>query len=382
MSRGFTRALALVMVVCTTVAVAAPALAEPSSTRPNPKPLWKAFPLEPKRPVTPAKRDTAQVRVLHAKPVSSGGDNSNLLLLMFAAALLAAGLAVIAVQASRSGRPISVVRARAFARQSFVTEKGGTRMANLRRKRRAAAADEPATTGIESRAVERLSNYSIKEEARPAAAAVEAPSERQDEEETEDVESGLQPDLAAVGEEVGSVLQSAHAAAERIRVTAQEDSERLRKEAQATAAAEISKAHRAAEEERADANRIRAEADRYAEETRAAAVALAEQRRADAERQAAAIIEDAQSRLASADAEVELKMRNAHSALRERVELLQAEAERYEDRLKSMLGVFEAMGGQLEELLGKRDRTAAEPARAKGDLKEALSPGASRSREG
>jgi hypothetical protein len=391
MTRGRTALLAVVLVAGAAAMSASPALADPQPRRPDLKPLWKAFPLDQsKRPRARKGASRGAVQVRRAVPAKAGGSGRGsfqFLIAIAAAAILCTGIAVLVVRPGRA-RPVRVLGGRTSSGgQSVVSGKGGSRMANLRRKRRNVAAahqshEQPPSRDNDSKgAVERLSDYSLKGDARPADAAdVDAPADRSVEEEPEQVDSELSPDLATVGEEVGTVLQSAHAAAERIRVAAHEEAERLRQETQAAAAAEIAKAHRAAEVERAEANRERTEADRYTEETRAAADALAEQQRADAERDAAGILKDAQNRLAAANAEVELQARTAHANLRKRAELLQGEIKRYEERLNSMLTVFDAMRAQLEELLGKQRVEKVEPERAKEGLEEALKPVAPSSR--
>jgi hypothetical protein len=55
--------------------------------------------------------------------------------------------------------------------------------------------------------------------------------------------------------------------------------------------------------------------------------------------------------------------------------VLQAESERYEARIESMLAVFQGMTSQLEELLGKPSADGTEAAEASDqELEEALRP--------
>jgi hypothetical protein len=132
--------------------------------------------------------------------------------------------------------------------------------------------------------------------------------------------------------------------------------------AASAAAAEVVETRRMADADRPDAHRLRAVAEAYAKDTRAAARRL--RGAADrGRREAAQILENARTRLQAADAEVEQKVREAQAIARQRVDLLQVEAERYEERLESIFVVFRGISSQLEELLGK-------PRTESGDLAE------------
>jgi vacuolar-type H+-ATPase subunit E/Vma4 len=165
-------------------------------------------------------------------------------------------------------------------------------------------------------------------------------------------------DVSGVAAEVGSVLKSAEEAAANIRRLAQEEATKLREEAKAAAEAEVAEARRIADAERADGQRMRAEAGSYAEETRAAADAHAKQVTAEAEREAEEIRRDAEARLARVDAEVEARVRQAEQQARDRLETLQTEADRYRERLESLLVVFRGMSSQLEERLADDGSTS------------------------
>jgi vacuolar-type H+-ATPase subunit E/Vma4 len=165
---------------------------------------------------------------------------------------------------------------------------------------------------------------------------------------------GSADDLAFVGEEVGTVLQSAREAAATIRRTAREEAERLRTEAESAAAAEVDEAHRIAEADRADGQRSRARAEADAESVRAGANALAENRRKEAEREAAQVLDDAHRRLAAVNAQVEQKAREEEARAGQRRRALEAEVERYERRLESILVAVGGMISELEDLLGRR----------------------------
>jgi hypothetical protein len=238
--------------------------------------------------------------------------------------------------------------------------------------------------GDSNRVAERLSEYSTSKI--PAAAAEsgrEPSSESVTDEEAVPPQAEVPADLSVVGDEVGTVLKSAQEAADKIRRTANEEAARRRDEIKAATSAEVAEVQRIAEADRADAHRIRAEAEAYAKDTRAAADAFAEQRRAEAEREAATIEAHARTRLEAADVEVEQKMREAEAKARERVNLLQAETERYEGRLENLFIVFREMSSTLEVLLGTpRTRNKDGAAAADEAFEHALRPDASNSRAG
>ena len=171
-------------------------------------------------------------------------------------------------------------------------------------------------------------------------------------------------DASDVGSAVSRVLQSAEEAAARMRGAAQADAEKIREDAKAAAEAEL-----------AEARRVRSEAEADADSMRSAATAFAQQLRSDAESEAQEMLDDARTRLERADAEVEEKLRDAERAARQRHDALEAETGRYHERLERMLGVFQAMGSQLEELLSPRGEGEAEAADEES-LEDALQPAA------
>jgi hypothetical protein len=232
------------------------------------------------------------------------------------------------------------------------------------------------------KAVERLSQYSAREEQSVAEGneeAVDTPSTVEEPASTE----AEAADLSAVGDEVGTVLRSAQEAAAKIRRAARAEAAKRREEVEASAATELAEARRVADAARAEAHRVRAEADAYAKDTRAAADAFAEQRQQEAERAAGEIVADAERRLRAADAEVERKVREAQATARERVDLLKAEAGRYEERLENIFVVFREMSSQLEELLGRPQIESGDGAEAFDEsLEDALRPESSSSRAG
>ena len=370
--------------------------------RPDLTPLWSAFPLGQPRHAADGKNPALESRQAQSRsPTDSRGSGSGPFRLLVAVAtgmLLAAVLAALGLGVLRPAQSFERRRgrrARSTARLPIRSTKGGSSMANLRRKLQALS--EPNAPPEESQEqlpeegrsatspVERLAEYSLKEDelAATAEGSAEAEADPVADDESESPGAKAASDLGAVGEEVGTVLKSAQEAAARIRQKAQEEAERVRKEAESVAAAEVDEARRVADADRADASRTRAEAETYAEDKRAAADSFAEQRRRDAEREAAQIVDDAQKRLAAADADVKQKIRQAQAHTRQRTELLQAEVERYEERIENILVVFRGMGSQLEDLLGRQRDESRNLAEASDEaLDDALRPGPSRSRVG
>jgi hypothetical protein len=265
-------------------------------------------------------------------------------------------------------------------------------MANPRRKLwgrndpNASPSREQVSSGGDNskRVAERLSEYSASKTPSAAAESGREPlAESVTDEQAVPPEAEVPADLSVVGDEIGTVLKSAQEAADRIRRTASEEAARRRDEIEAATAADVAEARRIAEADLADARRIRAEAEAHAKDTRAAADAFAEQRRAEAEREAAAIVAHARTRLEAADVEVEQKVREGQAKARERVNLLHAEAERYEGRLENLFIVFREMSSALEELLGTpRNRSKDRAAASDEALEHALQPDASNSRAG
>jgi len=238
--------------------------------------------------------------------------------------------------------------------------------------------------GGSKRVAERLSVYSASKIQPAAAESGRDPlAEAVTDEKAVPLEAEVPVDLSVVGDEIGTVLKSAQEAADKIRRTANEEAARRRDEIQAATVAELAETRRVADADRADAHRIRAEAEVYAKDTRATADAFAEQRRSEAEREAATILAQARERLEATDVEIEQKMREGEAKARERVDLLKAEAERYEGRLENLFIVFREMTSALEALLGKpRNRSMDRAAASDEALDHALKADASKARAG
>jgi hypothetical protein len=362
--------------------------------------LWNQYPLRPAgaQAATPRGRtaeERSRARQSQSRRPASGGGRRSIYLLV----AVVGGAAVLGVSLVLSLRSAPSLRGRSGRGRSVAwlhvrPAKGGSSMANLRRKKRVhTEANAPAERPDEQAAgdvgksrdtIERLSAYSAKaNEPVVAEPGVDERAEPGVDKEPNPAETDVSADLAFLGAEVGSVLTSAQEAAAKIRRAAREEAGRLRTEAESTAAAALDEARRVAEGERADGRRTRAEADAYAKDARAAADAFADQRRTKAEREARQIVDRAQKRLAAADAEVERKIRQAEANARQRRRALEAETDRYEKRLESILVVFQGMSSQLEDLLGKRRAESGDAAKVADEaLEDALRPDRSSSRVG
>lgn len=403
LARRLLRLVTIALAVACVASICGPAAF--ASTQQGPKdpnahlrPLWSAFPLDRHPKATPRPgvgSESAHAQpTLPAKDQATGGSNFPLLVTVVVAMLLAAGVVAFAFHHPRAASLISGrgSRKKLAIRLTFRPSEGGSVMANRRRKlwARNDADASPAREHVSSgggdsnRVAERLSEYSTSKSPAAAAESGREPSaESVTDEEAVPREAEEPADLSVVGDEIGAVLKSAQEAAERIRRTANEEAARRRDEIEAATAAEVAEVQRIAEADRADAHRIRAEAEAHAKDTRAAADAFAEQRRAEAEREAATIEAQARTRLEAADVEVEQKVREAEAKASERVNLLQAEAERYEGRLENLFIVFREMSSKLEVLLGTpRNRSQDGGAASDETFEQALRPDASNSRAG
>lgn len=391
LARGLLRLVTIALVVACVASIGGPAAF--ASTQQGPKDpnaklrrLWSAFPLDRHQKASPRPG-------LPAEDQATGGSNLPLLLTVAVAMLLAAGVLAFAFHHPRAASLISGrgSRKKLAIRLTFRPSEGGSVMANRRRRLWGSndAGAPPAREHVSSggddsnRVAERLSEYSTSKIPSAPAESGREPSAESVTDEQAVPQEEVPADLSVVGDEIGTVLKSAQEAADKIRRAANQEAARRRDEIKAATAAEVAEVERIAEADRADAHRIRAEAEAYAKDTRAAADAFAEQRRAEAEREAATIEAHARTRLEAADVEVEQKMREAEAKARERVNLLQAEAERYEGRLENLFVVFREMTSTLEVLLGTPRARSKDGAAASDEaLEHALRPDASNSRAG
>jgi hypothetical protein len=341
----------------------------PRKSQPSLKALWSAFPLTQKQ--KSAQRQAADT---NAPRAPSADDHTfgtlPLVAVAFLALLVLGGIAVVAVRHPRPA--LAGLPSRPF--------EGGRLMSNARRKLWGRSKSDASPERLSEhdsepqRVVDRLSEY-VDGESRSTVTAGDQPPSDEPAAEQQPSKAGASgpTDLSAVGDEVAAVLQSAQEAAATIRRSALEEAEKRRDELDAEIKAEIAEARRSADADRADAQHLRADAEAYAMETRAAADKYGEQRRAEAERESATIVAEVQSRLDSADAEAERKMREAEAGARAHVDMLKAEAERYEERLDNIFVVFREMSSQLEELVHGR-RTASRESPGDQGLEDALRP--------
>lgn len=140
--------------------------------------------------------------------------------------------------------------------------------------------------------------------------------------------SAALPDRS-VGEEVDAILQAARDTAARLTEAVREEAERTRSEANAAAAREVEQAHQRAEVEREEAAKVRADAQAYTALLRNEAEVAAETLRAEAERE----------------------LRAAEQSARVRVDALEAQARRSEQRLHQLVEIFRGMSLEIEDVL-------------------------------
>jgi hypothetical protein len=160
----------------------------------------------------------------------------------------------------------------------------------------------------------------------------------------------------STGEEVDTILRTAREAATKLTQGARDEAARIRAEA----TAKLEGARRQSAAEREHAARERADAESYATRMRRESEGAAEKVRAKAEREAAGMVEAARAQVANADAEIEQKFRDAEKNARSRVESLQTESKRHEERLRQLLTVLRGMSSQVEAVLEGRGENGRE----------------------
>jgi hypothetical protein len=205
-------------------------------------------------------------------------------------------------------------------------------------------------------------------EARTAAVAEPARAEAADEASLE------------IGEQVAGILSSAKQAAQQLRESAQHEAERIRDEAKQQAAETLDRVKKESERRREEGGKVRAEADAYSKNTRETADRHATERRRKVEEEAAKQRSAAQQEAGEIRRAARQKAEELTAQTLERQKALVAEAERSEARLKKLLGVFQAMTSQLEDLVGSERAEASGEQTAGGGsppaqaLDEALKP--------
>jgi hypothetical protein len=343
----------------------------------KPAELWKTYPLDPRegeKPTLggapsmagteefpPPARDDSSV----ASSASSEGPISKTILYAVIAATLIVGVAAVALsignrpawrlpatagsvartQAAEGHPALSAMEAKSLRspsspmapfRPTSPTKKGSS-MVNFRRK-----------PDDEEGAMESQNRSATGDDSQPGSGEHEdvrvMPSEGP---ETETISSDeALPAYPSFGEEVQTILDSAQAAAGKIRSRAEEEADQIRAEAAASA-----------EAERVEAERLRSEAEAYARDTRAAADEAAQQRRSEADDEAAHILEEAERRRSAIDAELAEKVEYAKEEVQNRIGTLQGEIQRQEERLESIAVVLGSMTSQVTRLLDRHEES-------------------------
>ena len=189
---------------------------------------------------------------------------------------------------------------------------------------------------------------------------------------------------AQVGEEVATVLASAHQAAEQIRESARQEAERLRAEADDKVAATLSEMKRDAERRRRESEKVRADADVYSQETREAADRSVADLRMTIDKEAAQRRAEVDEQTRGIRRAAEQKARNLEAEALQRKKALVQEVGRAEARLQQLLGIFRGMTLQLEGLVSAesapRSGAAEQKTTVAAPLDEVLRPRRSPSR--
>jgi cell division septum initiation protein DivIVA len=147
--------------------------------------------------------------------------------------------------------------------------------------------------------------------------------------------------FAELGEHVASVLETARAAAERIEGDARREATRLLERSQAEAAETVAEARRKADELAAETAQARSEADRMAEDARMRAETYVDEKRQEADEAAAELM-----------ARTERQARERARAAEERQQILDANVERTEERLRKLVIGLRELAGRLDVLVG------------------------------
>jgi hypothetical protein len=365
------------------VAAGGQASAATTTPKPNPKSLWRAYPLDKahQRKTPGATHASTQTRASQPKNQGSFGSGTGwLLAVSLAAAAAAAALAVLVLRL-RGTTPAPPGRAAAFFRASaFRTRLSqGESIMNARRKLWSRGTGQSEQSPEREAAAEPIPATGDQAPQPSLTARVHAATARPDDTNVDSAPADVATDLVDVGAEVRTVLKSAQEAAARIRRQALEEATKMRNEAKAAAGAELAEARRLAEAHRGDGARLRAKAEADAETTRAAAETFAQELRTNAEREMDKMLEEARMRMGRVDAEIEQRLRGVEREAQRRRDTLEAESKRYEKRLEKMLGVFHAMSTQLEKLVGvesqDRPQEAGESQEAEDEtIESALQP--------
>jgi F0F1-type ATP synthase membrane subunit b/b' len=390
--------VALVLACGLQAIVAAPALADTqrgrSAPRPDPKKLWKAYPLKPRAqppsPTKPAAQALQGMRV--SAPASSNGSESSfplgLVSVSLALAILAAGGVLLvsfglrpAWSLGAASRPPRTRRPASRASQPRLLasplSEGGSAVSNLVHRlvhlggeRRDTTEDVAAATPEAARSSTRLDIFApIRGRGRNETLhqARNPTPENGSETDTTPLDGGRteagrsEESYVQVGEQVAAVLASAEHAGKEILQTARQEAERVRAEAKDQATATLSQAKLAAERGRRESEQLRADAEAYSKETRKAADRYVAETRAKTDQEAAQKRVQADEQVLGIRRDAERKAKDLHREALERQKTLMQQVGRAEARLQQLLGIFRAMTSQLEGLV------KAEPRRQSGD---------------
>lgn len=148
-------------------------------------------------------------------------------------------------------------------------------------------------------------------------------------------------DYAELGEHVATVLETATAAAAKIREDAREDARRLAERTKGQAAELMNTARLESDKVSAEAEQLRAEVEAETRESRQRANEYLAEKREEAETEASGILTRAQ------------RQANEHTrAAQERRSALDKNVALTEERLRQLVGGLRDLAGRLEELLG------------------------------
>jgi hypothetical protein len=147
-------------------------------------------------------------------------------------------------------------------------------------------------------------------------------------------------DYAKVGEHVGTVLEAAKAAAEKMLIDASRDARQIRADAQLQAKVGLEESQTKVERADAEAARLYADAKRRSDEARDEAEAYAESTRQAADAEVAAILQDA-----------EMQALDRVDAAQRRQRTLDRNIAATEKRLRQLVGGVRELASGLEELV-------------------------------
>lgn len=172
-------------------------------------------------------------------------------------------------------------------------------------------------------------------------------------------------DYAELGEHLATVLETAAAAAAKIRDDAREDARRLAERTKKEAAEVIETARLEADKSSAEAEQLRTEVERETRESRQRANEYLAEKRAEAETEASGIV----TRAKREASEYTRAAQERRSALDKNVALT-------EERLRQLVGGLRDLAGRLEELLGGQASIPTREATPSHSLEAALRPSA------